>query len=118
MLSSDCCLVDKESVSYVIGAVWVVDVAVVGDDGESGDEPIDFEFCDVELVSKMFLTDSIGLKLEIPSEITFCDDSFTSEISLEILLPVWVISLVMVLPVLSIIFSIEPSILSSTESEA
>ena len=72
----------------------------------------------MEFVTKIFFIDSIGLKFDISSLIIFCEESFTSDISFEILSPVSLISFEIESLVLSIILSIDLSILFSTASEA
>jgi len=62
--------VNKESVSHVIRELVCIIVGLIDGD-ETDDEPIDFEFYEVELVTKIFLIDSIGLRLEIFSLMSF-----------------------------------------------
>ena len=107
ILSSDCCLVDKERVSGIFETVFWDEISL------GCDWLVEPEF---ELPLKIFWIDSMGLKFEISSFIVFWDDSFASEISLDNLSPTSLISLDIDSLVLSTILSIDESILCSTES--
>ena len=114
--SFDCCLVDKDNVSWIIG--FGIEFGVV--ESIVWPELIDglVDFSTFVLSVKIFWIDSIGLKSEIFSVIVCWDDFLTSEISLEISSPMSLISSVITSLVLSTKLSMDSSILFSTDSDA